>query len=384
MREDWQSGFVETNGIRLHYTRTGGDKPPLVLAHGVTDAGPAGRRWRRRWLRNTTPIMVDARGHGHSDAPERGYGPAEQAEDLAGVIAALGLQRPAVLGHSMGAATALVLAGTYPDLPGAILLEDPPAWWTGWTDYAGRTRAPRRDARAGDLTLKRKTREELIAGQRAEQPGWSDAELEPWADAKQRFSPNVLSVFDQDNAANVDWPAILGRITCPALLITADPERGAIVTEESAAALEALVPQLEIAHVPEAGHNIRRDQFARYMDVVRAFLSGPRVGERREWTETVACGAERSMGHEDGERRALRGNCSGISNRGTSAGIMASKQAHPPIRIVGCAPIRSPRTPPTSGPRPSAPQPMVLIAAIARPCNRSGVTAWRIVAALTS
>ena len=127
--------------------------------------------------------------------------------------------------------------------------------------------------RGAGTGLKRKTREELIAGQRAEQPGWSDAELEPWADAKQRFSPNVLSVFDQDNAANVDWPTILGRITCPALLITGDPERGAIVTEESAAALKALVPHLEIAHVPEAGHNIRRDQFARYMDVVRGFLA---------------------------------------------------------------------------------------------------------------
>ena len=44
MREDWRSGYVETNGIRLHYTRTGGDKPPLVLAHGVTDAGPC---WTR-------------------------------------------------------------------------------------------------------------------------------------------------------------------------------------------------------------------------------------------------------------------------------------------------------------------------------------------------
>ena len=113
----------------------------------------------------------------------------------------------------------------------------------------------------------------MIAGQRAEQPGWSDAELEPWADAKQRFSPNVLSVFDQDNGSNVDWPAVLRRITCPALLITADPERGAIVTEESAAALKALVPHLQIAHVPGAGHNIRRDQFAWYMDVVRGFLA---------------------------------------------------------------------------------------------------------------
>jgi N-formylmaleamate deformylase len=61
------------------------------------------------------------------------------------------------------------------------------------------------------------------------------------------------------------------------LLITGDPERGAIVTDESAAALQALLPQLEVAHIPEAGHNIRRDQFARYVDVIRIFLSGLRV-----------------------------------------------------------------------------------------------------------
>lgn len=97
---------------------------------------------------------------------------------------------------------------------------------------------------------KQRNREELIVGQRAEQPGWADAELEPWADAKQQFSPNVLGVFDEDNGANIDWRTLLARITCPALLITGDPERGAIVNQESAAALAALVPQLEIAHVP--------------------------------------------------------------------------------------------------------------------------------------
>jgi N-formylmaleamate deformylase len=277
MREDWQTDYVETNGLRLHYTRTGGHKPPIVLAHGVTDAGPCWTPVAEALAAEYDAIMVDARGHGRSDAPERGYGPLEQAVDLAGVIAALGLERPAVLGHSMGAATALVLAGTHPDIPGAILMEDPPGWWTGWSSTpAARERLVAMRERA--LNLKRKTREELIAGQRVEQPGWSDAELEPWGDAKQRFSPNVLSVFDEDNGANVDWPAVLSRITCPALLITGDPERGAIVTDGSAAALQALLPQLEVAHIPEAGHNIRRDQFARYLDVIRAFLSEPRVG----------------------------------------------------------------------------------------------------------
>ena len=206
------------------------------------------------------------------DALERGYGPAEQADDLAGVITTLQLERPVVQGHSMGTATALVLGGTYPDLPGAILLEDPPAWWTDRTNSPELTER-RTTMRERAIGLTRKTREELVADQRADQPGWSDAELEPWADAKQRFSPNILSVFDQDNGSNVDWQAILGRISCPALLITADPERGAIVTEESATTLEGLVPHLQIAHDPGAGHNIRRDQFDHYMDVIRRFFA---------------------------------------------------------------------------------------------------------------
>jgi pimeloyl-ACP methyl ester carboxylesterase len=117
--------------------------------------------------------------------------------------------------------------------------------------------------------LKRKTREELIAAQRAEAPTWDAAELGPWADAKLRVSLNAVA---SEPPAPIDWPATLGRITCPALLITADPTRGAIVNEESAAALQSFVPQLRIAHIPGAGHSIRRDRFARYIEAVRAFL----------------------------------------------------------------------------------------------------------------
>ena len=35
----WQSGDIEVNKLKLHYTRTGGDKPPVVLAHGFSDDG---------------------------------------------------------------------------------------------------------------------------------------------------------------------------------------------------------------------------------------------------------------------------------------------------------------------------------------------------------
>src|SRR5690348_4133423 len=107
----WQTGDVHANGIRQHYTRTGGDgtKPPLVLAHGFSDDGLCWIPVAEALAPDYDVVMVDARGHGLSEAPAQGYGPAEQAADLAVVIAALGLRRPAILGHSMGAATTLVL-----------------------------------------------------------------------------------------------------------------------------------------------------------------------------------------------------------------------------------------------------------------------------------
>lgn len=268
----WQEGDVETNGIRLHYTRTGGDKPPLIMAHGVTDSGLCWAPVAQALAADYDVIMVDARAHGLSQETESGFDPATQAADLAGVITGLGLSRPAVLGHSMGAATALALAGTYPDLPGAILLEDPPSWWTDWyeTRAAGDRVAQMRETA---IARKAMSRADLIAEQRAQEPGWSDDELQPWADAKQRVSLHVMSVFDRSNPKTVDWAATLSRITCPTLLLISDPELGGIVTAEDAAGLKALAPQAEVVHIPDAGHSIRRDQFQPYVEAVRAFLT---------------------------------------------------------------------------------------------------------------
>lgn len=264
----WQTGNVETNGLTLHYTRTGGDKPQVVLAHGFSDDGLCWTPVAELLEADYDVIMVDARGHGRSDGPEQGYGSAEHAADLAGLIKALELKRPAVLGHSMGAATALVLAGLYPDLPGAILLEDPPPWWMPPDPAADN--GPRRPFGGWIIELKRKTREELIAHQRAQSPNWSEAELGPWADSKLRLSFNVLN---RGESQPVDWPATVKQITCPVLLITADPDLGAIVPPESAAALEQMLPQTQVVNIPQAGHSIRREQFEPYMEVVQRFLA---------------------------------------------------------------------------------------------------------------
>ena len=163
----WQSAYVEANGLRLHYMRTGGNQPPLLLTHGFSDDGLCWTPVAEQLAADYDVIMLDARGHGRSAGPEEGYGSVEHATDVAGVITALGLTRPVVLGHSMGAATAIALAGLYPELPSAILLEDPPAWWL---DVA----PPMLDRRArfGEriVALKRKMREELLADQRIQSP----------------------------------------------------------------------------------------------------------------------------------------------------------------------------------------------------------------------
>jgi N-formylmaleamate deformylase len=270
--DDWQSGLVETNSLQLHYIRTGGDKPAVVLAHGVTDDGLSWTPIAEALASDYDVIMVDARGHGRSDPAQDGYGMQEQAADLAGVITALELHQPAVLGHSMGAAATLVLAGMHPDVPGAILLEDPPAWWMGWAYTAGAA-ALFRDMHERYQRYNGMPREALVADVRDRHPTWADADYDLWAGATQRMNLDVLSVLEPDYPTSVDWPETLRRIACPALLITGEPTLGAIVTEASAATLHSLIPRLQIAHIPGAGHGIRRDQFAPFMQVVLPFLA---------------------------------------------------------------------------------------------------------------
>ncbi len=129
------------------------------------------------------------------------------------------------------------------------------------------------DMRAWLTQMKRMSRDELLEYGKVRSPTWPDAEFPHWADAKARMSPNVRRLLEPGTSPPVDWPSLLGRITCPALLITADPELGAITTPEAAARMKELIPQLTVTHVPGAGHNIRREQSALYLEAIRAFLA---------------------------------------------------------------------------------------------------------------
>jgi pimeloyl-ACP methyl ester carboxylesterase len=129
---DWASKYVLANGIRVHYWRTPGGaradgtaKPVVVLCHGYADSGLSWWYAMHGLTDAFELIALDARGHGLSDPPDAVTPADAQAEDIAAVIEALGLAKPIVMGHSMGSAAAMWFAARYPDVPRAVVLEDP-------------------------------------------------------------------------------------------------------------------------------------------------------------------------------------------------------------------------------------------------------------------
>src|SRR5262245_51477237 len=125
MPSTWQSASIETTkDIYIHYLRTGGAKPPVILLHGFQTAGIT-------WLRTAQAlagydvIMPDFRGHGLSSSIEHGFSAELLTEDIATLIRTLKLDKVFVAGHSMGGEIAGRLAAAHPELVRAVILVDP-------------------------------------------------------------------------------------------------------------------------------------------------------------------------------------------------------------------------------------------------------------------
>lgn len=119
------------SGVDLHVLRWTPPAPvaasgrSFVLTHGLASNA---RLWdgaaRRLAARGHLVVTVDQRGHGRSSKPDDGYGVADCAEDLALLIAVLGLDRPAVAGQSWGGNVVLELGHRHPDAVALIACVD--------------------------------------------------------------------------------------------------------------------------------------------------------------------------------------------------------------------------------------------------------------------
>ncbi len=265
----WHEGYLEANGLRFHYIRTGrGEKAALLLLHGLTDYG-------RYWSPTASVledrfdvIILDQRGHGLSSRAEQGYTAEEMAEDAAAVIHGLGIAPASLLGHSLGASVAIALAARHPDLVSRILLLDPPLRQpTQELEHQEQRRRMEGWAQAV-IEEQQLSLSEVEARCRERSPSWTAEDCRYMAEARLQVDPEAVRQFRVQRP----WREELRRITCPTLLMYGDRELGSIVDHALAAEVARLAPNVRLTHISGAGHSAQRERFDTYIAAVRAFL----------------------------------------------------------------------------------------------------------------
>jgi pimeloyl-ACP methyl ester carboxylesterase len=119
------SRYIDTGKVRLHAV-TGGGGPPLLLIHGWPGSWYYWRLVMPALARDFSVIAVDQRGIGLSDKPEQGYDTGTLANDLAGLMDALGHQQFAVVGVDTGMLIGYALAADHPDRVVRVALGEAP------------------------------------------------------------------------------------------------------------------------------------------------------------------------------------------------------------------------------------------------------------------
>lgn len=260
----WVSGRCKSNGTELSYLRTGGDKPPVVLLHGLTANGACWTPLARALEGDHDVVMPDARGHGRSETPSVGYRYDTLAADVAGLVDALGLTAPVLLGHSMGGMTAAVVASQSRPLLRGLILVDPTFL----------TPERQREVYESDAVEQhRRTlalhEEELVADLRSRHGRRSPEMVDLVARARLQTDVRAFEVLTPPNP---DFRQLVRGFAVRSLLVVGDAGAGAVVSRELAADLARLNPLLTVEPIPGAGHGIPHDHPELLATVVRAWL----------------------------------------------------------------------------------------------------------------
>jgi pimeloyl-ACP methyl ester carboxylesterase len=113
--------YVEANGVRI-YVEEWGSGPPLLLIMGLGASLDTWAAQREAFAAHFRVIAFDNRGAGRSDAPPPPWTVGAMAEDAAGVLDAVGIERAHVLGVSMGGMIAQELAIAHPERVASLVV----------------------------------------------------------------------------------------------------------------------------------------------------------------------------------------------------------------------------------------------------------------------
>jgi esterase len=247
---------------------TAGSGPPLLVLHGLFGSGGNWRGIARELAATHSVFCVDLRNHGGSPwADSMDY--LEMADDVLQLIERLGLDRPAVMGHSMGGKTAMALALRHPGRVGRLIVVDiaPVPYADTLTPFAEAMRSVDVVAAASRAEVQRRLLHSV-----------SDRDVVPF------LMQNLVTRND-----HFDWrlnllgigaampqlctfpSALLGaRFTGPLKVIAgADSD---YVAQHDGSSFRPMFADIEVEVIDDAGHWVHADQPAAFLASVRQAL----------------------------------------------------------------------------------------------------------------
>ncbi|MEU4996189.1 alpha/beta hydrolase [Streptomyces sp. NPDC021622] len=253
--------YAKTNGIRLYYT-DGGTGVPVLFLHGW---GTSGRVWDAQvadLAADHRVVTVDWRGCGRTDHPAAGNTIAANAADVLGLMDVLALDRPLLVGNSMGAAIALEAALQSPERVAGVVSIDGPGYWPsqGMSDTLPSLVTALSVDRAATLA-------DWV-------PQWFGPAADP--DLARQTVRRILQSgpFIDELLADLavyDPRETLGRLMVPAVF--AHGRLDSQVPLEVSRTLAELAPYGEFHVIEEAGHMPHQEQPAVVNSLIRAVLA---------------------------------------------------------------------------------------------------------------
>lgn len=245
---------TRANGIDIYY-EIAGDGPPLILIAGL---GYGLWQWHKMvplLARHFQVIVFDNRGAGQTDKPAGPYSAALLADDTAGLLEALDIDRATVLGHSMGGFIAQQMALSHPDCIDTLVLAS--------TNFGGPNHIPVTPEALAILTdttldpVERMRRGSAVACA----PGFAEAHPEIVEELTQyRLTIPVppeayqsqLAIGLSLATAEAAFEGKLGNIDIPTLIFFGEYDN--VVPPGNADLLAAEIPGSRVYILPDAGH----------------------------------------------------------------------------------------------------------------------------------
>ena len=264
-------------GRRVSALVWGASAPELVLLHG---GGQNAHTWDTVALALDRPLLaVDLPGHGHSDWPQESawLDPSTMADDVARVIERFAPDARAVIGMSLGGATAIVLATRHPHLVRRLLLVDITPGVNGdkTSDIAAFLSGPETFATFDEI-LERTIQFNPTRSESSLRRGVLHNSVQlpdgSWAWRHQVGRPTVETGLHVERADfQALWDA-LEAIPVPVLLTRGS--RSPVVDDDDVAEFRRRRPDDRVIVVEDAGHSIQGDQPLELASIIGEFAPG--------------------------------------------------------------------------------------------------------------